>query len=397
MEKTDRILNIIGLAGLYVFVISMPFSPALSEAGFDMGLFAVIIMSAVNRHLLMPPKVYNIVLVIFLILIGITIPFSLDPSLSIRKFGIVRWLFFPYIMFNLNLDPKTFKRLLNILLIMSGVFALYLIAQHLLGKTILPYKFDVYQTVDYTNHNLSDRIALRFGQYYAMLFTFAVVFAYLNKKLRYIMWSIASAILSIAATYFAYARSGAVGIWSSFITFGMLKARAVLYITIVLTVLGLSFVLMFPHTELSELFYSTIHPTKASGVRYGSNMARIHMLKNTVQILKHHPCTGTGFNCYGKWTKEYRPEDAGWERTFSDPLEFLSTTGAIGFLGFLMFYAGIFYVLFKYDDALSNAVFAAFLVFAAGGIFEPMFFNTVLLRGMMFLIGLSMTIQVNKK
>jgi hypothetical protein len=397
MKKTDRILNIIGLAGLYVFVISMPFSPALSEAGFDMGLFAVVIRAVVNRHLLLPPKVYTIALVLFIVLVGITIPFSLDPAFSIRKFGIVRWLAFPYIMFNLNLDQKIPKRLLNVLLIISGVFALYLIAQHLLGKTILPYKFDVYQTVDYVNHNLSDRIALRFGQYYAMLFAFALVFAYLNKKLRHIMRSTVSAILSIAATYFAYARSGAIGIWSSLIVFGLLRAKPILYTTIILTLLGLSFIFVFPHTELSELFYSTLHPTKASGVRYGSNMARIHMLENTKQILQQHPLTGTGFNCYGKWTKINRPEDTGWERTFSDPVEFLATTGVIGFLGFLLLYMDIFYVLFKSKDALSNAVLAAFLVFAAGGVFEPMFFNTVLLRGMMFLIGLSMTVHVNKK
>ncbi len=121
------------------------------------------------------------------------------------------------------------------------------------------------------------------------------------------------------------------------------------------------------------------------------------MLENTEQILKQHPLTGAGFNCYGVWTKVNRPEDAGWKRTFSDPIEFLATTGAIGFLGFFILYAGILYVLFTAEDALSNAVLAAFLVFAAGGAFEPMFFNTVLLRGMMFLIALSISDRTHKE
>ena len=397
MKKADRLLHTLGLAGLFLFAIAMPYSPALSEAGFDAAFLAAIIKAAMNRHVNLPPKAYTIALAAFLVLAGTTIPFSLDPSLSIRKFAIVRWLLFPYIIPNLGISSKTSKRLLNVLLTISGVFALYLIAQHLLGKTILPYKFDVYQTVDFANNDLSDRIALRFGQYYAVLFAFVVVFTYFGKELMHIIRSIMSAIVSIATTYFAYARSGAAGLWSSFIVFGLLRARPVLYGTLLVTLLGLSFVFVFPHTELSELFFSTIHPTKASGVRYGSNLARIHMLENTEQILKQHPFTGAGFNCYGVWTTVNRPEDAGWKRTFSDPIEFLATTGMIGFLGFLILYAGILYVLFTTRDALSNAVFTAFLVFAAGGAFEPMFFNTVLLRGMMFLIALSMTDLVQRE
>ena len=397
MKKPDRLLRTLGLAGLFLFVIAMPYSPALSEAGFDAALLAAIIGAAWNKHVHLPPKAYTIALAAFLVLAGITIPFSLDPALSIRKFGIVRWLLFPFVIPNLGIDSKTSKRLLNVLLTISGVFALFLIAQHLLGKTIVPYKFDVYQTVDSANNNLSDRIALRFGQYYAVLFAFVVVFTYFGKGLMHIVRSITSALVSIATTYFAYARSGAAGLWSSFMVFGLLRARPILYGTLMATLLGLSFVFVFPHTELSELFYSTIHPTKASGVRYGSNLARIHMLENTEQILRQHPFTGAGFNCYGEWTKVNRPEDAGWKRTFSDPVEFLATTGAIGFLGFFILYAGIFSVLFTTHDALSNAVLAAFLVFAAGGAFEPMFFNTMLLRGMMFLIALSISDRVRKE
>ncbi|MGC9027321.1 MAG: O-antigen ligase family protein [bacterium] len=400
MQKLDRILNIVGLAGLFLFVISMPFSPALSEAGFDIGLLVVIIKLISNRRIVLPPKVYNLALVLFVVFVSTTIPFSMDPGLSVRKFGIVRWLAFPYVVLNLNIDSKTTKRLLYLLLSVSGVFSIFLIAQHFAGRAILPYKFDVFQTVDFANRNLSDRIALRFGQYYAMLFTFVVVYTYFNrqlKRIKHIIIMAVSAIISITTTYLAYARSGAAGIWTSFVLFGILRARTILYAAIILTLLGLAFIFLFPHTEAAELFYSTIHPTRVSGVRYGSNIARIHMIENTEQILKRHPFVGIGFNCYGKWTSVYKPEDKGWERTFSDPLEFLATTGIIGFLGFLILYMVIFYILLKAHDALSYAVFATFIVFAGGGVFEPMFFNTVLLRGMMFLISLSMAMSTFKQ
>ncbi|MGC8901525.1 MAG: hypothetical protein ACP5OF_08720, partial [bacterium] len=89
MQKLDRILNIVGLAGLFLFVISMPFSPALSEAGFDIGLLVVIIKMISNRRIVLPPKVYNLALVLFVVFVSTTIPFSMDPGLSVRKFGIV--------------------------------------------------------------------------------------------------------------------------------------------------------------------------------------------------------------------------------------------------------------------------------------------------------------------
>lgn len=390
MKNIKNIAFKTGLAGLYVFVLSMPYSPALSEAGFDIGLLAAIIIAVSGKRLRLPPRVYTIALVAFIVLAGITLPFSLDPSLSLRKFAITRWLLFPYALLNVDPDAKTSKRLLSMLLAVSGIVAVYLIAQHLLGRSALPYKFDVYQTVDYANHDLSDRIALRFGQYYAVLFVLVVVLAWFSKGVVSRLTHAVPALVSIATTYFAYARSGAVGIWSAFVAYGVLRVRPILYGTVLATVVGLSFIMMFPHTELSELFFSTIHPTTASGVRYGSNLARIHMLENTEAILRHHPLTGAGFNCYGIWTNKNRPEDAGWQRTFSDPVEFLATTGIIGFTGFLILYLGILYVLFMNKDALSNAVLAGFMTFAAGGAFEPMFFNTVLLRGMMFLIGLSM-------
>ena len=393
MKKANTILNTIGIIGLYIFVTTMPFSPALSEVGFEMGLVAIIVKALINKHIYLHPKVYNFTLAFFLILVGITIPFSMDPILSIKKFGIVRWLVFPYILLNLELNLKTSKRLLFLLLLVSGLFSVFVILQHLLGRTIFPYKFDVYQTVDFASKDISDRIALRFGQYYAILFVFVVVLVYFNKQLMSILLGFISTLLSIATTYFAYARSGAAGIWSSMVTFGLLKARPIFYSVVILTVIGLIFVYMCPHTEISELFYSTIHPTKKTGIRYGSNIARIHMIYNTEYILKQHPLVGTGFNCYGKWTTIHQPQDKGWERTFSDPLEFLATTGIIGFLGFIIFYIGIFYVLFKAKDAISNSVLAAFIVFASGGIFEPMFFNTVLLRAIMFLVGIALLHQ----
>lgn len=396
-SKANYILDIAGLIGLYLFVITMPFSPALSEVGFELGLIVVVIKFILNKDIVLPPKLYNFNLGLFILLVGITIPFSMDPELSIRKFGIIRWLFFPYVILNLNINSKMVKRLLCLLLIVSGLFSIFVILQHLLGKTVIPYKFDVFQVSDFANKDISDRIALRFGQYYAILFVFVIVYLYFDKQTRYILGSVISAILSITTTYFAYARSGAVGIWVSLVSFGILKAKPIFYGTMLLTVLGLAFVFTYPHTEVSELFYSTIHPTKSSGIRYGSNIARIHMIENTKQILKQHPLVGIGFNCYGKWASVYKPQDKGWERTFSDPLEFLATTGLIGFFGFLALYISIIYVLLIGKHALSNAVLTGFIVFSAGGVFEPMFFNTVLLRGMMFLISLSIANNIHIK
>jgi hypothetical protein len=309
----------------------------------------------------------------------------------------VRWLLFPFVLTGLSPDAQTSKRLFNLLLLVSGIFALFLIAQHLLGRPLLPYKFGIYQTVNYANDNLSDRIALRFGQYYAVLFVIVVVLVWLRKEAAFRIAGAVSALASLTVTYFAYARSGAVGVWSALVAYGVLRARPILYGMMIATVLGLSFIFLFPHTELSELFFSTVHPTTASGVRYGSNLARIHMLENTETILHRHPLTGAGFNCYGMWTKKNRPEDAGWQRTFSDPVEFLATTGITGFIGFVMLYLAILYVLFMHKDVFSNAVLAGFMTFAAGGAFEPMFFNTVLLRGMMFLIGLAMLTTVDRE
>lgn len=397
MNKTVRAAHTIGLAGLYLFVAAMPYSPAISEAGFWISFLGAIIHSVNNRRLFRPSVVYGVAVLLFLAAVCITVPFSMDVKLSLRKFFIVRWLVFPYVLFNLELDRKTIHRLLSILLAVSALFSIYLLLQHVFGRQLLPYKFAIYQTVDPVNSGRSDRIALRFGQYYAMLFTFIVIFTCLDKKFRHIFRGVVSALSSIAVTYFAYARSGALGIWSSFIAFGLLKSRAILYGIILMSGIGLAFVFLFPHTELSELVYSTLHPTQVTGVRYGSNVARIHMLDNTMAILKQHPLTGAGFNCYGKWTDVYRPSDKGWERTFSDPVEFLATTGVIGFAGFLLLYLSISYVLFKSKNGLSGPVLAAFLVFAAGGMFEPMFFNTVLLRGMMFLIGLSMIGDIDRE
>ncbi len=397
MNRSDKTANTIGLAGLYIFVISMPYSPALSESGFIISFVAAVFLVVSNKHISLPPRIYNIALVLFLTLISITVPFSIDVKFSIQKIGIVRWLLFPYIILNLNLNLKSINRLVKVLLLVSGVFSVYLISQHLLGKSVLPYKFGVYQTVNPSIANQSDRIALRFGQYYAMLFSFMVIYIYMDKKRRQIFINIVSGLSSIAATYFAYARSGAAGIWASLTVWGLIRAKAVFYGMLGITVAGLLFVIVFPHTRTSELFYSTIHPTSVSGIRYGSNMARVHMFDNTLQILKQHPLTGAGFNSYGQWTKLYKPSEKGWERTFSDPLEFLATTGIIGFIGFLIIYFSIFYMLFKYDGVLSNAVLAAFICFAIGGVFEPMFFNTVLLRGMMFFVAISMAANIKKK
>jgi hypothetical protein len=84
MKNTETIAVKVGLAGLYVFVLSMPFSPALSEAGFEISLLAAIVVAAVNRHLRLPTRVYTLALVLFIVLAGVTLPFSMDPSLSIR-------------------------------------------------------------------------------------------------------------------------------------------------------------------------------------------------------------------------------------------------------------------------------------------------------------------------
>ncbi len=390
MTKSAKYL---GLTGLYLFVISVPYSVALSEIGFWLGAVSVIFIIIAKKHLILAPRIFNAAFALFFVSLLITIPFSMDVRLSVGKAGILRWLFFPYLIINLNLEQKDIKNLLKALLVSSGLFSIFLIIQHLFGKTLLPFSFNVFQTVNQYNHNSSDRILLRLGQYYAMLFVFLIVYTCSLKDFKHSLAVFPSVVLSLLTTYFSYGRDAVIGIWGSLFIWGIIRWKYMLYTMILIAMAGVLFVFAFPHSQPARLFYSTIHITSAAGERYGSNMARMNMLDNAVTILKQHPLVGIGFNCYGEWTKKYDPSQV-WERISFDPVESLVTTGFIGFMGFVVLYLSIFLMLFKFKDPVSSATLAMFLVFSISGSLETMFFNTLLqLRIMMFFIGIALSQQ----
>jgi hypothetical protein len=282
--------------------------------------------------------------------------------------------------------------LLKTLLYIGSLFAVFLILQYLLGKACLPYKFSIYQTPTISNNEVSNRIALQFGQYYALFFIFFITQLYLLKKMDIVL--LISSILSFSTVIMASARSSLVGIWCAFIGFGAVKERKILYLITGITIIILSFFVLFPNTKPAKIFYNTLHPVKVYGERYyWSAQDRLNMLKDTVLIFETHPLTGIGFGCYGIWTKKLNLNRGSFNRTSSDPMEFLATAGLLGLIAFIVFYLIIFITLYKQSGVVQSSIFVTFLGFTFGGLFEPMFFNTILLRSMMFLIGIDVSLR----
>jgi O-antigen ligase len=123
------------------------------------------------------------------------------------------------------------------------------------------------------------------------------------------------------------------------------------------------------------------------------------MIKESLKIFEKYPLTGVGFNAY-----KFYPSSVG-KRVFSDYLQLLVTTGIIGFSAYiwlLLLVAKenlqilnalkiIKNKLFSYS--ISTGIFAAFIAFIICGTFEPMFFNSRILRLFIFLLGVNKALR----
>lgn len=353
----------------------------------------------------------NKVLGIYIIVNLISVIFSLDHSLSLRGF-FSKELKFIVIFFMVVETINTRKRLRNVLItiILSAVLlTVDAGVQYFIGTDFLRSKPWMGSTASFSNANgfagwLIIVIPLFFG-----LLTSDVIRRKILKTLLLIL-----TIFLLICLLITFAR----GAWLGFIT-GILMIFCYLLMKGLLKIKLLHFIVLLaiiasliqPIKAEFKTFESTNYkytqklidgfkPT-ASSNPYNTNLIRINLLKESLQIIKDYPLFGCGLNTYSKVVKEYKTYEYG--KTYSYPhnslLQKAAETGLLGILAFFLILFAFFktclqhiFLYFKRDSALVVGLLSGISAFLVHSFFDSNLYALQLVVLFWFMLGLTIAV-----
>jgi O-antigen ligase len=151
--------------------------------------------------------------------------------------------------------------------------------------------------------------------------------------------------------------------------------------------------------------------SRFSSINVSANSERLELWKICIKMFKDSPILGQGFYSFGSRHQKYmnlaEPRENFPVEAHNMYLDMLSGTGILGLLVFLFFIGSVFKILWNgiYRNSDLNpvekkyfvAMFSSFLVFLIGGFFDKFFYMTQSLVPLMFFLGMTISIQMEKR
>lgn len=368
-------------AGILIFLICA-FSPTLSEVGFTIAIICAMVKFAIQRDFTLNLKTFDLVIGLLFFILILSSIFSIKPLHSIYQLKIMRFFALYYVIRYLDFDKEFIHKALIGFVASLSIISFYAVIQHNLGRELIPWFFN--------NFQWEGRIKPGIGQLaLCAALPCAAMLVWGNiTRARIAFLDLFLAFLA-GAMYFSYARSVWIALVISGIALGWVRSVKISLIALTMIVIAVGIFLVLPNTKVGGLLYSMSAPLDPANPRYGSNMERVRMARETMDIVRNRPILGLGFDSYRFYTQ------SPLKRISSDYLQFLANTGILGLFVYLCFLG----VAMKKtiaavrdsdskERAIAVGVFGLLVAFTVCGAFEPMFFGTKTLRLLPLFLGL---------
>lgn len=374
--------------GLFLFVVFTPISIGLTEGAFWLALIGYVICKVGTNKPLLPPIGMEKPIIYFIMALIFTSFFSIKPLFSLSSITAFRFFLLYYMVSYYDLDHAFVQKLIILIISMAVLWSAYEI-------------FIYFQTQAHRLHPYTAHINVLV---IPMVITLTAI---LPIKIRYKFYLLVSLFILSVASILSLSRAAWLGTLAAVaVVFFLSHRKLFMFFTATILLAVFTAAIYFPNSSIGGVINSTIKPFETSGARYGSNMERLHMLQDTVEILEKHPFVGIGPEAYRFVSRDKH------RRISMDVIQILSTSGAIGLVAYIWLISAFIWRcyfiekmqrkidVFNFSHVISISIFAAWIGFLICGSFEPMFFSTKRFRFMMLLLGLNeclRTLSVEKQ
>lgn len=377
----ERFGDILFKSSLVVFVVFTPISIAITEGAFWLVLIGYAVNKLSGRKPLFCATGIGKPIIAFIAALVFTSFFSIKPLYSLSSIGSFRFFLLYYMLANYELKRDFIRELAVLIILMTVIWSLY--------ET-----FEYFQ-IQTKSHRLNIYTAHINVLVIPILVGLLIMEQVEKKKKAFLLLFLF--ILSMAS-FLSLSRAAWVGTFAG-VTLVLFYRNWKIVLFLVLGMVTVAFIIAsyYPDSAIGGLISSIIHPFQRGGVRFGTNMERLQMMKHAVSILKKDPLTGIGPEAY-KFVATGKHKHM---RISMDHVHILATAGLIGFVTYIWLIFGFVQRCLKTEQTerkkgafglyhiLSICFFAALVGFLVCGSFEPMFFSTRRLRFMMFLLGIN--------
>jgi O-antigen ligase len=348
----------------------------------------------INKKLLIDKSKLNIPILIFLITELLSTLLSIDSRTSLLGYysrfhgGLLSSISYAllYWIFVSTMNKPSTKKALFILFISALIISIYGIFEHF-GHSFSCLLVTQNFTVDCWVQDVKNRVFATIGQpnwlaaWLIALIPVALAFTVLSFKnkskyfLTYFFWTILSGLLFLTLLY-TKSRSGLLGLSASFILFAggaifliihkQLSLKSLL-LPLILPILIILASIIYEGTPFtpgivtalsnkSSSLPETVSTAPALEVeRFDTGKIRMIVWKGALDIWKAYPLFGSGVETFAYSYYRYRPVEhnsvSEWDflynKAHNEYLNFLATTGTVGFLAYLFLIASIAIVLIK--------------------------------------------------
>ena len=377
----ERFGDILFKSSLVLFVALTPVSIAMTEGSFWLALIGYVTNKLSSRKPLFCATGVEKPIIAFIAALVFASFFSIKPLYSLSSIGSFRFFLLYYMLASYGLKRDFIRKLVVLIILMTVTWSLYETFEYFQMQT-KSHRLNIY-----TAHINVLVIPILVG----LLFLERVE----KKKKAFLLLFLF--ILSMVS-FLSLSRAAWVGTFAV-VTLVMFYRNWKITVFLVLGMAIVAFIIAsyYPDSTIGGLISSIVNPFQRGGVRFGSNMERLQMLKEAASILKKNPLTGIGPEAY-RFVSTGKHKHM---RISMDHVQILATAGLIGFVTYVWLMFGFVRRCLKTEQTerrkgafglyhiLSICFFAALVGFLVCGSFEPNFFSTKRLKFMMLLLGMN--------
>ena len=280
---------------------------------------------------------------VFLGWIAVSTAFSVDPARSVTKSLEAYWILPAYflVLHEIDADDRRVLTLFKVLAVVSGVVAIYGIAQAFFGWDALRVGgndprlfnkgFGYFHATGFFDHHLTYGNSLMMS----LFANVALFFSPISRRWKMALVPLTA--LALVAFFFTYARGPLLGFVFGCVIYGYVKGRKYLLIFA-----AASIALIAAVAYASPTFRDRVQSSFTSN----QNVERIVMWQTTVEMIKDHPWTGSGPSTYRKTILGYR---TGYNVSFTSSahahnfyLQTAATCGIPAMLALIWLFARLF-------------------------------------------------------
>lgn len=336
------------LLGLYLFILFLPCSIAISQTGLGLLSLCYLVESALRRRFAFPRLAINPPLLGYLAVMALTTLFAVDVGRSIKSSEDIFVVVVVYLLYVDVTNLTRLHKLIKLLALIVTLAAVYGGIQHFLEIDL----FRLSRPISFLKHVNNDLTApVRVPGFFSSYMTFsgqlammipiltALLFAG-RTRLKQLLWGLALGLVGLALLW-TYTRSAWVGAAGALALMGYLRGRRVRIVLLIALLVLAALVMMQP--ELAARLVSIVNAEQ--------NLERLYTWESTLAMIRDHLWTGIGKGNYRQLAPAYRAEYAleftSRAHAHNNILQVAVEGGIVALLCFLWLWVVIFRELYR--------------------------------------------------